>query len=49
MADIMQIVNCMSYYSVCLINQQYLFIINGKIMPGAMDYPDFLAAVNSAS
>jgi protein-disulfide isomerase len=25
------------------------FIINGKIMPGAMDYPTFLAAVNAAS
>lgn len=25
------------------------FIINGKIMPGAMEYPDFLAAVNAAS
>jgi protein-disulfide isomerase len=25
------------------------FIINGKIMPGAMDYSDFLAAVNAAS
>jgi protein-disulfide isomerase len=25
------------------------FIINGKIMPGAMDYSDFLAAVNQAS
>jgi protein-disulfide isomerase len=25
------------------------FIINGKIMPGAMEYSDFLAAVNQAS
>jgi protein-disulfide isomerase len=25
------------------------FIINGKIMPGAMEYADFLAAVNAAS
>ena len=31
------------------INATPTFIINGKIMPGAMDYPDFLAAVNSAS
>ncbi|WP_331539537.1 DsbA family protein [Acidocella sp.] len=31
------------------INATPTFIINGKIMPGAMDYSDFLAAVNQAS
>ncbi len=31
------------------INSTPTFIINGKIMPGAMEYPDFLAAVNQAS
>jgi protein-disulfide isomerase len=31
------------------VNATPTFIINGKIMPGAMEYPDFLAAVNQAS
>ena len=31
------------------VNATPTFIINGKIMPGAMDYSDFLAAVNQAS
>jgi protein-disulfide isomerase len=31
------------------INATPTFIINGKIIPGEMEYPDFLAAVNQAS
>ena len=31
------------------VNATPTFIINGKIMPGAMDYSDFLTAVNQAS
>ncbi|HVE22672.1 MAG TPA: DsbA family protein [Acidocella sp.] len=31
------------------VNATPTFIINGKIMPGAMDYADFRAAVNAAS